>query len=113
VLQSNRLLGCHGEPMSWIDTKQYSASAVGLDKQGNLVFMHARAATTMSELARSVATLDLTGALFMEGGPEASLVVRGTEGELSRVGSYETGFVENDENNAFWWLPNVLAIEAN
>ena len=29
---------------------------------------------------------------------------------LSRVGSYETGFVENDGNQAFWWLPNVVGV---
>lgn len=41
---------------------------------------------------------------------EASLVARGDAGELRRVGSYETGFWENDDNRAFWWLPNVLAL---
>ena len=56
--------------------------------------------------------LDLQGALFLEGGPEASLVVRGSKSELARVGSYETGFLENNENQSFWWLPNVLALEA-
>jgi len=113
ILQANRLLGCSGEALPWKDPKQYSASAVGVDRDGNPVFVHARAAVTMTELARAVATLDLAGALFLEGGPEASLVVRGTDGEMSRVGSYETGFVENDENKTFWWLPNVLALEPN
>src|SRR4029077_8037703 len=28
-----------------------------------------------------------------------------------RIGSYETGFIENDRNTAFWWLPNVIALE--
>ena len=67
----------------------------------------------MTELALAVSKLDLAGALFLEGGPEASLVVRGSDGELQRVGSYEQGFVENDENRSFWWLPNVLALEPN
>lgn len=113
ILQANRLVDCKGDAMPWKDAKQYSAAAIGLDHQGDIIFIHARAAVTMTELARSVASLDLAGALFLEGGPEASLVVRGSDGELSRVGSYETGFVENDENKSFWWLPNVLALEAN
>jgi len=111
ILQANRLLGCSGEALPWKDAKQYSASAIAVDRRGNPVFIHARAAVTMTELARAVAALELAGALFLEGGPEASLVVRGSEGELARVGSYETGFVENDENRSFWWLPNVLALE--
>ena len=111
IIQSPRLLGCAGEALPWQDKKQYSAAAIALDKSGRVVFIHARAAVTMSELAAALGTLDLTGALFLEGGPEASLVVRGSDGELSRVGSYETSFVENDSNQAFWWLPNVIGLE--
>jgi hypothetical protein len=112
LVQSPRLLGCTGEALPWQDKKQYSAAAIGLDRLGRVVLVHARAAIAMSDLAKALAALDLTGALFLEGGPEASLVVRGADGELSRVGSYETGFVENDANQAFWWLPNVIGLEA-
>jgi len=112
IVQSPRLLGCTGEALPWQDKKQYSAAAIGLDRTGRAVFIHARAAVTMTELARALGSVDLVGALFLEGGPEASLVVRGADGELSRVGSYETSFVENDTNQSFWWLPNVVGLEA-
>lgn len=111
LVQSARLLGCSGQPLPWKDTKQYSAAAIGIDRKNHVVFMHARDAVTMTELAEAVGKLDLAGALFLEGGPEASLVVRGTKGELARMGSYETGFVENDANQQFWYLPNVIALE--
>lgn len=111
IVQGSRFLGCAGEALSWQDKKRYSAAAIGVDRSGRVVFMHARAAVTMSELAHAIAALDLAGAIFLEGGPEASLVVRGSDGELSRVGSYETGFVENDANQSFWWLPNVIALD--
>ena len=112
IVQSGRLLGCNGQALPWKDKKQYSAAAIGLsaDKK-QIVFLHARDAVTMTELAAAVAELELAGALFLEGGPEASLVVRGAKSELARVGSYETGFVENNNNQAFWWLPNVIALE--
>jgi hypothetical protein len=112
IVQSPRLLGCAGEALPWQDKKQYSAAAIGLDRTGRVVFIHARAGVTMSELSRALAGLDLTAALFLEGGPEASLDVQGATGSLSRVGSYETNFVENDTNQSFWWLPNVIALEA-
>lgn len=112
IIQAPRLLGCTGAALPWQDKKQYSSAAVGVDRAGHVVFIHARAAVTMTELSASLASLDLAGALFLEGGPEASLVVRGNDGELARMGSYETGFVENDTNQSFWWLPNVLALEA-
>ncbi len=111
IVQSPRLLGCGGEALPWQDTKQYSAAAIGVDRAGRIVFVHARAAVTMTELSRALASVDLVGALLLEGGPEASLVVRGSDGDLTRVGSYETGFVENDANQSFWWLPNVIGLE--
>ena len=110
IVQSYRLLGCGGEALPWKDPKQYSAAAIGLDRAGKIVLLHARAAVTMAELSAALGAHDLAGALFLEGGPEASLVARGPDGELARVGSYETGFVENDGNTAFWTLPNVIAL---
>ena len=110
IVQSYRMLGCVGQALPWKDPKQYSAAALGLDRSGRLVFLHARSAVTMAELSAALGAHDLAGALFLEGGPEASLVARGPDGEISRVGSYETNFVENDGNQAFWNLPNVIAL---
>ncbi len=113
LVESSRLLGCDGAALPWADPKRYSAAAIGLDREGRIVLLHARAAVTMTELSRALAAsrLDLAGALFLEGGPEASLVAKGEGGELARVGSFETAFYESDANRAFWWLPNVIALE--
>lgn len=110
LVQSYRLLDCNGGAINWQDPKQYSAAAIGVDRTGRIVFLHARAAFTMRELSSALAAHDLAGAIFLEGGPEASLVVHGADGTLERVGSYETSFVENDGNTAFWSLPNVIAL---
>ena len=29
---------------------------------------------------------------------------------MNEVGSYETGFNENDDNNSAWLIPNVIGI---
>lgn len=110
VVQSYRLLGCKGEAIPWTDPKKFSVAAIAVDKAGRAVFVHARQPATMTELSAALAKRDLAGAMFLEGGPEASLVVRGTEGSLERMGSYETGFVENDDNREFWSLPHVLGL---
>ena len=109
IVQSYRLLGCDGKAMAWADPKHYSAAAIGVDRSGRVVMILARGAVTMAELSKELAGHDLAGALFLEGGPEASLVVRN---QLSALGSYETGFVENDDNHAFWKLPNVIGVLA-
>ncbi len=112
LVQSYRLLGCDGGALPWQDPKQYSAAAIGVDRAGRVVFLHARGAFTMRELSAALAGHDLIGAIFLEGGPEASLVVHGADGGLERIGSYETNFFENDGNTVFWDLPNVLALSA-
>ncbi|HTR51840.1 MAG TPA: phosphodiester glycosidase family protein [Kofleriaceae bacterium] len=113
LVQSSRLLGCDGTALRWKDRKQYSAAAIGVDRSGRVVLLHARSAVTMTELSRVLASpeLDLAGAIFLEGGPEASLLVRGRFGSIARVGSYETNFREDDTNQDFWQLPNVIALE--
>jgi hypothetical protein len=44
----------------------------------------------------------------LEGGPEAQLYLRLGDVELDLCGSYETGFLENDDNLHAWPLPFVL-----
>jgi hypothetical protein len=106
VLQGDRLLGCDGGALAWKDPKQYSAAALGVDRAGRVVFVHARGAVRMAELSAALAHHDLAGAIFLEGGPEASLVA----GDWMRLGSYETGFIENDDNQRWWALPNVVGL---
>ncbi len=112
VTQSYRLLGCDGGALPWADPKHYSAAAVGLDRDGKVVLIHARAPFLMRDLSRALARpeLGLAGALFVEGGPEATVAVDGADGDLVLVGSYETGFVEDDGNTVPWSLPNLIVL---
>ncbi|HUQ08365.1 MAG TPA: hypothetical protein VM261_38000, partial [Kofleriaceae bacterium] len=88
-------------------------AAVGVDRDGKLVMMHVRAPFLMREVSAALARpeLRLAGALFVEGGPEATVVVDGAAGDLLLVGSFETGFVEDDANVQPWTLPNLVALE--
>src|SRR6185503_7450567 len=84
LVQDYRLLDCDGGATHWVDQKIYSAALIAVDRAGRVVFAHARAPMTMSALSLVLDDLDLTGALFAEGGPEASLVA----GPLAEVGSF-------------------------
>ncbi len=104
LVQNYRLLDCQGAAIRWADPKIYSSAAIAVDRDGRMVFLHARAPMQMTALAGALADLDLAGALYVEGGPEASLVA----GPVAEVGSFETGFFDHS-NRAFWDIPNVLA----
>ena len=56
--------------------------------------------------------LDIVRAMHVEGGPEASLSIRGAGKKLDLCGSYETSFTEHDRNNQQWSIPNVLGVVA-
>lgn len=107
VVQSYRLLGCAGEALPWKDPKPSSAAGIAVDRDGRIVLFHVRTPVTMPDLAATLAARDLTGALFLEGGPEASLVARGPDGDLARAGTYETGLAQD---HTFWTLPNAIAL---
>jgi hypothetical protein len=110
ITQSYRIVGCDGEAIAWRDPKSYSAAAIGVDRDGRVVLLHARAPHLMKEISATAATLELAGAIFVEGGPEATLLVRARDGAVERVGSFETGFTEHDGNRAYWSLPNILGV---
>lgn len=110
VLQSRRLLlDCEGSPTNW-RTNRFSAAAIGTDREGRAVFVHVRTPYRMQVLSAMLAApeLGLRGLAYMEGGPEASLVVRAGDDRVSEMGSYEDGFNPNDDNHVFWDLPNVV-----
>lgn len=110
VAQNYRMLGCDGEPLVWADPKEFSAAAIGLDADGNVVYLHSRKPHVMTEFNQLVATpeLKIVAAHYVEGGPEASLFVDTGDVRVEEVGSFESLFNENDDNRAFWPIPNVI-----
>lgn len=112
VLQSRRLMiDCEGAPTDW-RTNRFSAAAIGRDDEGRAVLVHVRTPYRMQVLSEMLSSgLGLRGLAYMEGGPEASLVVSEPGVAVSEMGSYEDGFNPNDDNHAFWDLPNVVGFE--
>jgi hypothetical protein len=114
ILQSRTaLLDCQGQPTDW-RTRRYSAAALGVDRQGRAVMVHVRTPYRMQVLARmlSAPELGLRGLVYMEGGPEASLMVDAEGQHVGEMGSWEDGFHEADDNQEYWDLPNVIGVVA-
>ncbi len=113
ALQSIRMVDCKGKNHWDENRRKWSATFIGLDGKGHVLFIHVRSPTTPHELIDQLLTLpiDLKQAIYMEGGPEASLVLRTKAESWTRIGSYETDFNENDANDRLWELPNVFGVE--
>ncbi|HKE17638.1 MAG TPA: phosphodiester glycosidase family protein [Kofleriaceae bacterium] len=109
IVQNYRLLDCRGAALPWADPKVFSSAGIALDRGGRVVFLHARAPLRMTALARFLASPDLglRAAMYVEGGPEASVFAAAGGGRVEAIGSFESGFWD-DSNRRFWPIPNVL-----
>lgn len=112
VFQSIRMIDCRGGN-SWGPRKQrYSSVVAAVDGAGRLLVLHCRSPYVMHDYIAMLVRLplDLRRAIYLEGGPEATLYAEAGGETLGRVGSYETNFYESDDNHEQWALPNVLAV---
>jgi hypothetical protein len=110
VLQSFRMIDCNGNNVWQPSQKIWSTAALAIDGQGRVLFIHARSPWDVHEFIEILKALllDVRRAMYLEGGPEASLAVDAAGVSVLRAGSWETGFNENDSNAEPWPLPNVI-----
>ncbi len=113
IVATYRLLDCDGHPIAWVDPDRYSAAAIAIDREGRLVFIHSRTPYRMRELAEMLSALGLTQAFFVEGGPEATLIVDAGDLHVREVGLRRDLLdgVE-PEHDTLYSLPNVLGLRA-
>ena len=110
------MVACNGANVWSRSDKRWSIACLAQDGLGKVLFLHARSPLSVHDFIDTVKALplDVARAMYLEGGPEATLYVNASGGdgrvEIERFGSYETGFNENDDNAVAWPLPNVLGI---
>ena len=109
VVSNYRLLDCDGHAIGWVDADRYSAAAVGMDREGQLVLLHSRTPYRMRELAEMLAAPEL-GVRGRWTGSDAHR--RGGRAPRSEVGlrrDLPPG-MESDESS-LWSLPNIVGVE--
>ena len=111
-VQSIRMLSCKGENVWAQQNKTWSIAALGTDTKGRVLFIHARSPYSVHDFVKILQALpiDIARAMYAEGGPEAQLAVMQGKQIHEFVGSFETGFHEDDTNVAAWPIPNVVGI---
>jgi uncharacterized protein YigE (DUF2233 family) len=116
ALQAIRMISCNGRNVWSQQPRIWSTACIAEDASGKILFLHARSPLSVHDFIDAIRALplNLTRAMYLEGGPEATLFARGTAAAaaIERVGSYETGFNENDDNTIAWPLPNVIGVVA-
>lgn len=113
-VQGLRMLDCEGRPMNWKKRVQSCSMLVAAeDDSGNIYLIFSRSPYVHNEFIGFLLKFPflLKNAIYLEGGPETSLYVNVGETRLQKVGSYVSSSYENDLNDRYWPLPNVIGIK--
>jgi hypothetical protein len=110
VVQNLRLIKKPGENRWPPRDRRWSEACLGEDGAGRMLWIFSRAPHAMHAWNERLLALpiDLVAAQHLEGGPEAQLWI--APAGVETMGSYETGFLEDESNLAAWPVPNVLGI---
>lgn len=111
LVQSIRMLTCARQNAWARQPRRWSTACLGMDTAGHVLLIHSRSPYATHDLIEALRKLPLAleRLMYVEGGPEASIYVKvGGQVVASRVGSFETGFLEADTNTEFWPIPNVI-----
>ena len=112
MVQSIRMVSCHGKNMWKQQKKMSSIAAIGLDQQDRILFIHVRSPYTTHDLINMLLELPigLKQAMYVEGGADAQLYINTGKEEHEFIGSYSTGTREHDENTFSHPVPNILGL---
>jgi hypothetical protein len=113
ALQCIRMVAAGGRNVWSQQNVKWNEAALGQDSDGNILFIFCASPYTMHDLVNQLLDLplDLDKMMHLEGGPEASLYINNNDFKLRRIGSSETGFIENSLNSSFWKIPNIIGIK--
>jgi hypothetical protein len=112
LVQSIRMISCKGKNVWKPQARRWSTSAIGIDQQNKVLFIHVRALYSTYDLINILKKLPLniSRAMYTEGGPQAQLYINLGNKEWEFTGSYETNSNAANEGSVSWPLPNVIGI---
>jgi hypothetical protein len=111
-IQSIRMISCKGKNVWNQQPHRWSTAAIGVDGQDNVLFIHVRSPYSTHDLINVLKKLplDISRAMYTEGGPQAQLYINAANKEYEFIGSYDTSPNVANESSISWPLPNVLGI---
>jgi uncharacterized protein YigE (DUF2233 family) len=110
--QSIRMISCQQKNVWQQQSKRWSIAALGMDKTGQILFIHCRSLYSVHDFINILLGLpiDIFNAMYLEGGAEASLYVKAGGMEINLTGISETEILLGERNGAYRPVPNVIGI---
>jgi len=114
VCQGMRMINDQGEGMAFTKRPDQSCSMIlaATDTGHNLYFIFTRSPYTHLNMIKFLQGLPLNirTTVYLEGGPETSLYLNTGDTVIAKYGSYVSNTCDNDDNDHFRKMPNVIAI---
>ncbi len=109
-VQSVRMISCSQQNVWSRQDSKWSALAAGMDFQGNILFIFSRAPLSVHNFIEILLSLPLSlkSAMYLEGGPPASVYLSTSKMTLERYGVW--GGIENNSLQFPLPVPNVIGI---
>lgn len=109
-IQSIRMISCKQENVWDRQGSKWSSLAVGTDAQGHVLFLFSRTPHTVHDFIEILLSLPLSlrSAMYLEGGPQASLYLSTSKMTIDRRGVL--GGIENDSLQFPLPVPNAIGI---
>lgn len=110
LIQSIRMISCKGRNVWRSGRKRSSVSAVGVDVARRVLFIHTENAMGTHELIELLMALplEISQAMYVEGGPQAQLYVNSGGRTFELTGRLNPLFVGG--SGLAWPLPNVIGV---
>jgi uncharacterized protein YigE (DUF2233 family) len=110
-VQSIRMISCDRQNVWAQQNAKWSTLAVGEDTDGNILFFYSKTPQSVHDLIEVLLSLPLSlkTAMYLEGGPQASLYLSTPKMTLERNGVWE-GLEENGPFQFSLPIPNVLGV---
>ena len=112
--QGLRMIDCNGSPMYWKKKIQSCSMLIAAEgEDGNFYLIFCRSPYTHNQMIDFMIGMPykLRNAIYLEGGPETSLLIDVNGHCIEKVGSWVSDTWESDANNHFWRLPNIVGVK--
>ncbi len=112
VVQNYRMIS-DGKKMGWPQREEiYGSAAIGMDKDNHVLFILSRSPFSTHDLIHILLSLPIhiKSAMYVEGGPEATLYMSIHDREMIFVGTCEADASENEDLKSLQRIPNVIGV---
>ncbi|UCF93690.1 MAG: phosphodiester glycosidase family protein [Desulfobacterales bacterium] len=112
LVQSIRMISCARTNVWMPQEEKWSTAAIGIDHAGRVLFIHVRSPYSTHDLINILLELplEISRAMYVEGGPEAQLYVKSGEQEYEFLGRYDMGLSETVDFEFALQIPNVVGV---